>query len=246
MYPITFKQAYDKPLGAGDNPNTGDLPFVVARDPNTPGPVMIVSSWRLTEEELAEINATGRVFVAVMAHPKHRTQPPISIHGLDPFEYPDGRTYKVAPRTYQEEQIDEVIAGANAQIKREEIISDAEILEIKVRALVAAGVDPYQARELRSAEVPLIQEIVKKIADEVTINASATSAKVAEGATAFVTIQASGGKQIFPESNGLAPAVEVRQDPRSSDFDIEKTDKDFNVKARTHTEEVTGKALATD
>lgn len=116
MYPINFKEAYDKKLGAGDNPNTGDLAYVIARDPNTPGPVFVVSCWRLTEEELAEVNATGQVYVAVMAHEEFRTQPPISLHGKSPFEYPGTNAYKVAPRTFEEEQIDRVIQDTNSKV----------------------------------------------------------------------------------------------------------------------------------
>jgi len=119
MYPINFKQAYEVPLGAGDNPNTGDLPFVVARDPRTPGPVMLVSCWKLTEEELAEVKATGCIYVAVMANPEYRTQPPIAVHGKSPFDIPAPNAYKVAPRTFREEQIDQVIEGATELAKEE-------------------------------------------------------------------------------------------------------------------------------
>lgn len=114
MYPVKFPEAYEQPLGAGDNPNTIDLPYRVARDPQTPGLVMLVSCWELSPEERAEVAKTGRVYVAVMAHPEYRTQPPVSLHGFNPFtDYPQGLCYKPAPRTREEEQVEEIIEEAN-------------------------------------------------------------------------------------------------------------------------------------
>ena len=193
MYPIKFKQAYEVPLGAGDNPNTGDLPFVVARDPRTPGPVMLVSCWKLTEAELAEVFTTGCVYAAVMANPEYRTQPPIAIHGKSLFDYPDGAAYKVAPRTFAEEQVDNIIEGANGQIKAQqgerpedpapgsqifpesnglgrarEVRLDPRGVEAKVREIVAAGLDPFTSQELieLGATGAEVRAIVKRIAEE--------------------------------------------------------------------------------
>ena len=147
MHPTKFKQAYEKPLGAGDNPNTGDLPYVVARDPNTPGPVMLVSCWKLSPEELARVIETGEVYVAVMAHPEYRTQPPISLHGFNPFEYPAPNAYKVAPRTFEEEQVDTIIQGATAQVKQEDQADRSGLLEAS--GLFPESKGTTQAKEVR-------------------------------------------------------------------------------------------------
>jgi len=117
MKPDQFEQAYDKKLGAGDNPNTGDLPYRIGADPQTPGPVFCVSCWELSEEELANVMKTKRVFVAVMAHPEHRTQPPIAVHGFNPFlDYGD-QSYKLLPQRHDEQMIDEIIAKVKEDAK---------------------------------------------------------------------------------------------------------------------------------
>lgn len=84
MRPQNFKGQYQKELGAGNNPNTGDLPRMVMLDPNTPGVCLSVSCWKPSAEELAEINKTGEVWVGVMASLKSPTQPPIWLLGIDP------------------------------------------------------------------------------------------------------------------------------------------------------------------
>lgn len=86
MIPTNFKGAYLKELGAGDNPNTGSLPWVVCRDKNTPGVVAVMSCWKPSEEELARINKTGEVYIAVMASEKRPTQPPVWVMGVNPIE----------------------------------------------------------------------------------------------------------------------------------------------------------------
>lgn len=85
MEPIKFKEAYDKQLGAGDNPNTGDLHFVRAIDTNAPDRVFLISCWKPNAEELARIIATGEVYIGLMANPTYPTQPPVSVMGLNPF-----------------------------------------------------------------------------------------------------------------------------------------------------------------
>lgn len=183
----------------------------MARDPNTPGPVMIVSCWHPTDAELAAIIETGEIYVAVMAHPEHRTQPPISLHGCNPFEYANGHAYQVAPRTYEEE-----------------LISDADILEVKVRAIVEAELDPYEAPELRFAEVPLIQKIVQKIADEKQAAPIDREDMDAIHAAAKKQIQETKARGEELDRSGLLEASGLK--------DV--------VKPRTFTEEVTGKRLA--
>ncbi len=45
----------------------------------------MISCWKPTQEELAEIQRTGRVWVLVMGH----TVPPIAITGISPFSRSD-------------------------------------------------------------------------------------------------------------------------------------------------------------
>lgn len=42
---------------------------------------LVVSCWKLTAEELAEINKTGRVWLGIYGH----TMPPAFVAGLKPF-----------------------------------------------------------------------------------------------------------------------------------------------------------------
>lgn len=51
-----------------------------ARKPD--GTPFLVSCWKLTAEELAEINRTGRVWLSIMGH----TMPPACVTGDKPFE----------------------------------------------------------------------------------------------------------------------------------------------------------------
>lgn len=109
MQPVTFKQAYSQPLKAGDNPNTGDLPICIARDPATlaeikpgdPRPVAIISCWQLSPEELEEVNRTGVIYIGVMASEDYRTQPPIYAMGLNPFERHE---FQAVPRSLYAER----------------------------------------------------------------------------------------------------------------------------------------------
>lgn len=80
--PVNFKKANQR-LGAGDNPDTMGMPVLVATRPMVTGNIKYyVSKWKLGDDELAEINRTGCVFVAIM-----HTPVPISIHGLNPCKY---------------------------------------------------------------------------------------------------------------------------------------------------------------
>ncbi len=79
MRPIPFKES-NLNLGAGDNPNTDDMPVAISVD--SEAIPMVVSCWKLSPEELAEINRTGEIWPAVMGH---RT-PPISIMAFNPFK----------------------------------------------------------------------------------------------------------------------------------------------------------------
>lgn len=113
MHPIKFDQAYEKPLGAGDNPNTGDLHYCVARDNNTLAkasitarPVHLISCWQLSPEELKNVQETGVVYLAIMAHEEYRTQVPVSVMGFNPFtDYGDPNNFVAVPRTLSTEQV---------------------------------------------------------------------------------------------------------------------------------------------
>lgn len=85
MFPTSFDEAEDvlgRPQGGGHE----DVePLAVCRtyqedDAKTP---VVISCWKCTAEELAEINRTGRVWVSV----KGQTMPPIAVLGRSPFEY---------------------------------------------------------------------------------------------------------------------------------------------------------------
>ena len=65
--------------------DTGDdveaLSVLHARMETSETPV-VVSCWKLTAEELAEVNRTGRVWLVVMGE----TMPPAFVKGTKPFE----------------------------------------------------------------------------------------------------------------------------------------------------------------
>jgi hypothetical protein len=81
-----FEEA-NRTLGAGDNPNTGDLRVVTAIDPETPGVGMIISCWEPSAEELAEFLKTKKIYLGVMCNLQAPTQPPVCIYGFNPFLY---------------------------------------------------------------------------------------------------------------------------------------------------------------
>jgi hypothetical protein len=82
---VDFDKA-DRTLGAGNNPNTGDLRIGYAADKKeSPGVVFLVSCWELGDEELELIQKTKRVYLSVMANPLHPTQPPVSLSVIDPY-----------------------------------------------------------------------------------------------------------------------------------------------------------------
>jgi uncharacterized protein (DUF488 family) len=49
---------------------------------NDVGEPVVVSCWKPTKEELAEINRTGRVWLMVMG----KTMPPVCLEGISPFK----------------------------------------------------------------------------------------------------------------------------------------------------------------
>ena len=85
MTPVKFDAAYSQDLGAGDNPNTGPLPYVICLDRNTPGVCAVMSCWEPSEQELEAIARDKKVYIAVMAPLKNPTQPPVWVMGYDPI-----------------------------------------------------------------------------------------------------------------------------------------------------------------
>lgn len=74
-------------LGAGGNRRTEDLPICRTHQNQPAGgdeiievPV-VVSKWKLTEEELKEVNETGCVYLVVIGV----THPPLYLVGESPF-----------------------------------------------------------------------------------------------------------------------------------------------------------------
>ena len=53
----------------------------VVRGETTNGHPVVISCWKLTAEELAEVNQTGRIWLGIYG----RTMPPTFIDGTNPF-----------------------------------------------------------------------------------------------------------------------------------------------------------------
>lgn len=92
--PDSFKEV-NQIFGAGNNPNTDDLPVSIAVTASTPGVPFIVSKWKLTPAERERIAQTGEVWVAIMG----QGMPPVAVMGLHPFNDHD---YKAVDRVKKE------------------------------------------------------------------------------------------------------------------------------------------------
>lgn len=79
MTPIKFKES-NIVMGAGKNPNTGDLPAVIAFDQESQRN-MVVSCWQLDTEEMQRIKETGKLWVCIMGV----RMPPIMPTVYNPF-----------------------------------------------------------------------------------------------------------------------------------------------------------------
>lgn len=81
--PVTFKEA-NKPLFSGGNPDTKDsMPVCLATRPAiTKNIPYYLSKWELSDEEIEEIKRSRCVYLSIM-----HTPVPVSIHGLNPFNY---------------------------------------------------------------------------------------------------------------------------------------------------------------
>jgi hypothetical protein len=53
----------------------------VCRTQQEDGTPVVISCWKVTEEELAEIQRTGRVWLMIVGH----TMPPAAVMGTSPF-----------------------------------------------------------------------------------------------------------------------------------------------------------------
>lgn len=81
MFPTNFDESnsfLDPPEGVDLEDCTA---LSVWQGPDTVGRPMIVSCWKPTAEELAEINRTGRVWLMVWGG----MTPPAALSGLNPF-----------------------------------------------------------------------------------------------------------------------------------------------------------------
>lgn len=67
-------------LRAGDNPNTNDIPACLCKDQVT-GMDFIFAKFKLSPEELEQINRTGTIYVGVMG----RNWPPLLPTVYNPF-----------------------------------------------------------------------------------------------------------------------------------------------------------------
>ena len=85
MFPTDFEQSntiLDKPPDM-DRQECDALNVWRGALPN--GQPVVVSCWKVTKEELAAIQATGRVYLMVWGG----TMPPVALLGSDPFETPE-------------------------------------------------------------------------------------------------------------------------------------------------------------
>lgn len=80
MKPEPFKEQ-NAMLGAGNNPNTSDMPVCLCGDPD--GIPFRVSKWKLTKEELDRINETGELWLGTMGY---QPPPPVMVSVFHPFE----------------------------------------------------------------------------------------------------------------------------------------------------------------
>lgn len=80
MDPISFKEV-NIVYTAGNNPNTDQLPICIAVHPEQPLIAQAISKWKLSAEELAEINKTGVIYLVVMG----TKLPPMCPVALNPF-----------------------------------------------------------------------------------------------------------------------------------------------------------------
>lgn len=81
MIPTSFDEANDV-LSAPDgiSPNIVG-PLNVLKTEILNGPPTVISCWKITQEEVGEIQRTGRIWLMVMG----TTMPPVQLCGIKPF-----------------------------------------------------------------------------------------------------------------------------------------------------------------
>lgn len=85
MTPTSFKET-NLVYGAGDNPNTVQLPVAICTAEHTPGMVFILSKWKFTPEEVQYIVENQSMFLSVMG----TSLSPIMPIAANPFDPPYG------------------------------------------------------------------------------------------------------------------------------------------------------------
>jgi hypothetical protein len=88
MRATSFKET-NSVLMAGNNPNTDQLPIAHAKHEDLPGVNVMVSKYKLTEEEVKRINETGEIWLLVMGSKHPPLMPtvfnPFTEHGYEPL-----------------------------------------------------------------------------------------------------------------------------------------------------------------
>lgn len=92
MHPQPFKQS-NLNLGAGDNPNTLDMPVALSYNPDmTEGKKIpfLISNWKLSPEEILKVKETGEIWLSTMGWPpppiSAMVENPFTVHGYTPAE----------------------------------------------------------------------------------------------------------------------------------------------------------------
>lgn len=108
MRPTTFPQ-FNFNLGAGNNPNTDDLPIAISESTvkEEEGVAFLVSKYKLEPMEIDRVVKTGEIWLAVMTTKPRQdtngklhltnTMPPVLLTAENPFE--DG-TYPARFKAY--------------------------------------------------------------------------------------------------------------------------------------------------
>lgn len=81
MVPASFEQSTHFLGRPPDMTDEQCDPLSVANVVTTDGTPFVVSCWKITAEELAEIQRTGRVWLMVCG----QTMPPVIVSGVSPF-----------------------------------------------------------------------------------------------------------------------------------------------------------------
>jgi hypothetical protein len=81
MKPTSFKET-NHVFGAGNNPNTDQCPVSISIHPDNKGIPSVISKWKLSDEELEEINRTGSIYHIVLG----MNMTPVSLSVFNPFE----------------------------------------------------------------------------------------------------------------------------------------------------------------